>query len=117
MTTPDATPKHHFYGDWAEWWPLVSPVADYTEEAAYCARVLGTAARAVETVLELGSGGGHIAAHLKQHFRLTLVDLSDDMLNVSRRSIPSVSTSRTTCALCASTGNSTRSSFTTPSST
>jgi SAM-dependent methyltransferase len=39
-------------------------------------------------VLELGSGGGHNAVHLKQRFRLTLADLSADMLAMSRRLNP-----------------------------
>ena len=34
-------------------------------------------------VLELGSGGGHNALHLKARFAMTLVDLSEDMLQVS----------------------------------
>ncbi|MDQ3963656.1 MAG: class I SAM-dependent methyltransferase, partial [Actinomycetota bacterium] len=38
----------------------------------------------VRTVLELGSGGGNNASHLKAHFDLTLVDLSEDMLALSR---------------------------------
>ena len=29
-----------FYSDLAHWWPLVSPVDDYTEEAAEMIRVL-----------------------------------------------------------------------------
>jgi SAM-dependent methyltransferase len=35
-------------------------------------------------MLELGSGGGNNASHLKPRFRLTLVDLSPGMLAVSR---------------------------------
>jgi SAM-dependent methyltransferase len=35
-------------------------------------------------VLELGSGGGNNASHLKRHFQLTLVDRSPGMLAVSR---------------------------------
>ena len=35
-------------------------------------------------MLELGSGGGNNASHLKAHFQLTLVDLSPAMLAVSR---------------------------------
>ena len=31
-------------------------------------------------MLDLGSGGGNVAPHLKQRFSLTLVDLSPDML-------------------------------------
>lgn len=42
----------------------------------------------VNEVLELGSGGGHNAFHLKGRFALTLVDLSDEMLEVSRRLNP-----------------------------
>lgn len=81
---PSPRVAQRFYSDLARWWPLISPVEDYVEEAAEAARVLRTAALPVETVLELGSGGGHNAAHLKQHFRLTLTDLSDEMLAVSR---------------------------------
>jgi SAM-dependent methyltransferase len=40
--------------------------------------------RPVRTVLELGSGGGNNASHLKAHFTLTLTDLSPEMLAVSR---------------------------------
>lgn len=79
---------HRFYGDLAEWWPLVSPVEEYEEEAAFAARVLASASIPVVEVLELGSGGGHNAAHLKARFALTLVDLSEPMLAVSRRLNP-----------------------------
>lgn len=39
-------------------------------------------------VLELGSGGGHNAVHLKARFAMTLTDLSEEMLDVSRRLNP-----------------------------
>jgi SAM-dependent methyltransferase len=77
-----------FYGELAAWWPLISPPGDYEEEAAEAAAVLQTAAVGVRDVLELGSGGGHNAVHLKQHFTMTLVDLSNGMLDVSRRLNP-----------------------------
>ncbi len=35
-------------------------------------------------MLDLGSGGGHVALHLKGDLSLTLVDLSGQMLEVSR---------------------------------
>jgi SAM-dependent methyltransferase len=79
---------HRFYGDLAEWWPLISPAEEYEEEAAYAAGVLATASIPVHEVLELGSGGGHNAVHLAARFALTLVDLSDRMLDVSRRLNP-----------------------------
>jgi SAM-dependent methyltransferase len=40
------------------------------------------------TLLELGSGGGSLAFHLKHRFRLTLTDLSPAMLEVSRKINP-----------------------------
>lgn len=84
----DPPTGHQFYSDLAEWWPLISPPEDYAEEAAFVAGLLGSASIPVREILELGSGGGHNAVHLKQHFDLTLVDLSDEMLDVSRRLNP-----------------------------
>lgn len=75
---------HRFYGDLALWWPLISPVEEYADEAGQIAELLGRASIPVRDVLELGSGGGHNAAHLKDHFQLTLVDLSPEMLRVSQ---------------------------------
>jgi trans-aconitate methyltransferase len=61
---------------------------EYAEEAAEAATLLRSASMPVREVLELGSGGGHNAVHLKAYFALTLVDLSPDMLEVSRRLDP-----------------------------
>ena len=73
------------YDELAEWWPLFSAPADYAEEAAFFARVLNDAYEpAPRTVLELGSGGGNNALYLKSKFEMTLVDLSPQMLAVSR---------------------------------
>jgi SAM-dependent methyltransferase len=86
---PSHEPEYRLYHDLAGWWPLISPPGEYTEEAAYLAAVLGTtAAITVHEVLDVGSGGGHIAAHLKDRFSLTLVDISEDMLAVSIRLNP-----------------------------
>jgi SAM-dependent methyltransferase len=75
--------QERFYGELATWWPLISPVADYEEEIGEIERHLRSAAIPVTDVLELGSGGGHVAYWLKRSFRLTLVDLSPAMLAVS----------------------------------
>ncbi len=80
--------QQRFYGDLAPWWPLISPVEDYREEAAFAADLLRSAAIPVREVLELGSGGGNNAAFLSQHFAMTLVDLSAAMLDVSRQLNP-----------------------------
>lgn len=80
--------EHRIYQDLAEWWPLISPPEEYAEEAAFAARILRQASGPVREVLELGSGGGHCASHLRAHFTMTLVDLSERMLDVSRRLNP-----------------------------
>ena len=73
------------YGRLAAWWPLLSAPSDYAEEAAFYQRIFEeTGAEPLETVLELGSGGGNNASHMKRRFRLTLVDASEGMLTVSR---------------------------------
>lgn len=73
------------YEELAEWWPLVSPPSDYAEEAAEYVRLLRAAASGpLQEVLELGSGGGNNASHLKREFSLTLVEPSERMLEVSR---------------------------------
>ncbi len=92
---------YRIYTDLADWWPLISPPREYTQEAAYLASVIDatTATAAVATggsraqtaapeVLDLGSGGGHVAVHLANKYRLTLVDLSGQMLAVSRQLNP-----------------------------
>jgi SAM-dependent methyltransferase len=80
--------KYRLYGDLAAWWPLISPPEDYAEEARYFAQLLRSAPLPVRDVLELGSGGGSNALHLKASFAMTLVDLSAEMLEVSRRLNP-----------------------------
>jgi SAM-dependent methyltransferase len=73
------------YDELADWWPLFSAPADYAEEAGFFARLLSDACQpAPRTVLELGSGGGNNALYLKSKFEMTLVDLSPQMLAVSR---------------------------------
>ena len=68
---------------------MISPPDEYEQEAAFLAEVLSsTAAVPVHEVLDLGSGGGHVAVHLKDRFALTLADISGDMLAVSRRLNP-----------------------------
>jgi SAM-dependent methyltransferase len=75
------------YSDLAEWWPVLSPPEEYAEEAPIMAGLLRTGGAPVRTLLELGCGGGHLASHLPEHLpdvSMTLVDLSEQMLAVSR---------------------------------
>lgn len=78
-----------FYEGIADWWPVISPPSEYAEEAALYVEMIRGAARSsglgpVLEVLELGSGGGNNASHMKQAFALTLVEPSDRMREVSR---------------------------------
>jgi SAM-dependent methyltransferase len=73
------------YGELAGWFHLLTAPEDYAEEADLYQRVLFEACdEPPRTVLELGSGGGNNASHLKKHFELTLVDRSPQMLELSR---------------------------------
>jgi SAM-dependent methyltransferase len=73
------------YHELASWWPLLSPPADYEEEAAFYSRTLIEASeRPIRDVLELGSGGGSNASHMKQRFDMVLVEPSADMRAVSQ---------------------------------
>ncbi|MCI4319558.1 MAG: class I SAM-dependent methyltransferase [Thermoplasmata archaeon] len=79
-----ATPLK-LYRELADWWPLISAPEDYADEARDAVRFIRGASKIpVRTLLELGSGGGNNASHLKRSFQLTLVDLSPGMLRVSR---------------------------------
>jgi SAM-dependent methyltransferase len=81
-------PEYRLYQDLAGWWPLISPPGEYAAEAAYLSAVLRTADIPVREVLDLGSGGGHVASHLAGPLDLTLVDRSADMLAISWRLNP-----------------------------
>ena len=74
------------YRELAEWWPLLDDPADYAEEAGVYGDLLAAACDApIESLLELGCGGGNSASHLKRRFRrLLLTDVSPDMLAVTR---------------------------------
>lgn len=73
------------YTELAEFWPQMSSPEEFKQEAALFKRVIANSTKpAPKTLLELGSGGGLVATHLKTRFKMTLVDLSIHMLAVSR---------------------------------
>jgi SAM-dependent methyltransferase len=77
------------YGDLADWWPVISPPSEYAEEAAlYVEMIQASARRPVREVLELGSGGGNNASHMKHSFAMTLVEPADGMRKISRQLNP-----------------------------
>ena len=83
-------PGHDYrlYRELAAWWPVISPPAEYAADAAVIEREFVAAKVPVRTLLDLGSGGGHIALHLRHNRSVTLADLSTDMLAVSRQLNP-----------------------------
>jgi SAM-dependent methyltransferase len=83
-----AVPDYSLYGELAAWWPLISPPAEYATDAAAVRAVFAAAGAEVLTLLDLGSGGGHMALHLADGRSMTLVDLSQQMLAVSRQLNP-----------------------------
>ena len=77
------------YTSLAGWFHLITAPADYEEEAAYVLGLLRERSdRPPRDALELGSGGGNLASHLKGALRLTLSDVSAEMLAVSRELNP-----------------------------
>ncbi len=73
------------YSNLADWFYLVTAPEDYREEAEFYRKtILENCIKPPHSLLELGSGGGNNASHLKKSFSMTLVDLAKAMLMVSR---------------------------------
>ncbi len=81
-------PPPKLYNDLAHWWPLLSPVEDYRDEARCYHQLFSLHPRSIRTVLELGCGGGNNAYFLKQYYEMTLVDVSPRMLAVCAATNP-----------------------------
>ncbi len=77
-----------FYEELAQHWSLISPVEEYATEAAELLRLFRERRPAARTLLELGSGGGHVAHYLAPHLECHLTDLSEAMLASSRKLNP-----------------------------
>ena len=87
MNTTQTLPA--LYQELADWWSMLSAPEEYAEEAYFYHRAILSACTFVpQTLLELGSGGGNNASHLKQHFQMTLVDVAPAMLKVSQELNP-----------------------------
>ena len=71
------------YTDVADWFVLLTPPEHYIEEAAWVQARLPKA----KSLLELGSGGGHLASHLSFD-EVILSDLSPQMLENSKKLNP-----------------------------
>jgi SAM-dependent methyltransferase len=73
------------YDELAPWFHLLTPPEHYADDAAQVLELLrANVSGPLETLLELGSGGGNTASHLRRDLRVTLTDLSPPMLEISR---------------------------------
>jgi SAM-dependent methyltransferase len=91
MATMSETARPRMYGEIAEWFHLLTPPDEYVEDAALILELLTEAiGEPPRTLLELGSGGGNNASHLRAHVEPTLVDLSPAMLEMSRSINPGI---------------------------
>ena len=89
LTKRPSENQPRLYRELADWYPLLTPVGDYAEEATFYRRLFEERWRKPpRTLLDLGSGAGHNAAHLKATLACTLVDLAPAMLAVSHRLNP-----------------------------
>ena len=83
--------QNRLYHDLAYLWPIISPPQEYAVEAWHCGRALRNKLGPGEFhILELGVGGGHNLSHLTREFRATAVDISEEMLSLSRQLNPGV---------------------------
>src|SRR5215207_10174603 len=79
------TQRMLMYSDYAPWFHLLTAPPEYAEEADRFRRLLEPSnGERKHRLLELGSGGGNNASHLKHSFDCTLTDLSPQMIALSR---------------------------------
>jgi len=77
------------YTDLADWYHLLTHPSDYEEEATIFMVALNELApQPIQTMLELGCGGGANASYMKRRYEMTLTDLSPQMLAQSKKINP-----------------------------
>jgi len=83
--------ERRLYGDLAWTWPIISPVEDYIEETELFGKLIKEHSTIeVKTLLHLGCGGGHNDYTFKKHFKVTSLDISEDMLTLAKKLNPEV---------------------------
>ena len=92
MKTPSGKDVRRLYSDLAWTWPIISPVENYIEETELFSKLIREHSKIeVKTLLHLGCGGGHNDYVFKKHFKVTSVDISEDMLTLAKKLNPEVS--------------------------
>ena len=83
--------ERRLYSDLAWTWPIISPVKDYMEETELFSKLIREYSKIeVKTLLHLGCGGGHNDYAFKKHFKVTSLDISEDMLTLAKKLNPEV---------------------------
>ena len=81
------------YHDLAHLWPIISPPEEYTVEAAEWRDLIWSEFKWTGNqpawdpkarLLDLGCGGGHLLSHFTPHFITEAVDISPQMLEISK---------------------------------
>jgi len=83
--------KWRAYTDLAWTEPIVAPPEEYVEETELFSKVIREhSTNESKTLLHLGCGAGGNDYTFKKHFKVTGVDISEDMLEIARRLNPEV---------------------------
>jgi len=81
--------SNRLYNDLAWLWPLWGDMEDYRRECEVFAELIREHARGeARTLLDITCGGGKNAFHLKRHFEVTGVDISEAMLANAKKLNP-----------------------------
>ena len=89
MITNHTHEQGRLYSDLSWLWPIISPPEDYIPEVAQFVRLIQQySRRPVQTLLDLGCGGGHNDHWFKMYYQVTGVDLSESMLSLARQLNP-----------------------------
>lgn len=91
MTGIEGEGQQRLYKNLSWIWPIVNPPDDYVLETDYFSSLIREhAAIDVDSLLNLGCGGGHHDYTLKKYFNVTGIDNSEAMLALARSLNPEV---------------------------
>jgi SAM-dependent methyltransferase len=91
METFESRDRRRLYSDLAWLWPIISPPEDYVAETKEVIDLIQDYSQIPVThLLNIGCGGGHNDFTLKEHFTVTGVDISEDMLALARTLNPEI---------------------------
>jgi len=89
MSGNSTKPENRLYNDLAWLWPLWGTVEDYRANCESAVDLIREHSLIEpRTILDIGCGGGKCAYHLKCHFKLTGIDISEPMLENARKLNP-----------------------------